>query len=49
MFDDHLVREQVILDYKNMILHSRMVDSLKAIFGQKIANFLFVSLGQNGP
>ena len=26
-----------------------MVDSLKAIFGQKIANFLFVSLGQNGP
>ena len=26
-----------------------MVDSLKAIFGQKIANFLFVSLAQNGP
>ena len=43
MLDDRLVREQPIL------YTVTMVDSLKAIFGQKIANFLFVCLGQNGP
>ena len=39
MFDDHLVREQAILDYKNMILHSRHGGFFKGHFWPKNCKF----------
>ena len=39
MFDDHLVRQQAILDYKNMILHSRHGGFFKGHFWSKNCKF----------
>ena len=59
MFDDYLVRKQVVLDYKILILNSGYIgfhhdfghdfDPFTHDFGQKMEILSFVSFRTNGP